>query len=548
MKRVLNAVLGGCLLVASCAAPKKDTITIKGKVQFPDNQFNMEIVERNGFDKTIIDSCKVNADGTYQFTMKVDRPGVYTLECQKWQSVQFWAEDEDLEINFRGMDTARIKIKNPPYVHINGGPNNEVMNLLNWDSYRGYQLMIGVSQGVYRIEGLDMQAKQETSMKFYDMLGDESRARSKYIAEHYADRNSVLAVLPMLRGNENAALVEQVLAKLEAKNPDYAPLKKYKADMAEAKAQKERLAEGKVAPEFSYPTQDGNKNLGPQDFKGKILVLDFWASWCGPCRAEIPHLKEAYNEKGVEFLSVSIDKDGNAWRKAMKDENMPWAQVQAPKAGKDVMKLYQFSGIPYILVLDQEGRIVGKNLRGQKLMDKLEEMVNGGAKKSVAMLVAGILFGAEAQNRSINFEQTKVWKQIVKKAKKEKKLIFVDCYTSWCGPCKMLANNVFTKDEVADYFNQTFVNAKYDMEKDEDGIILKTQFGVKAFPTLVFVDPATQQVVHRMVGAGSAEWLVEGAKTAGDPQNNLTGLTKRYEAGERNGECQCHCRPHNTIV
>ena len=63
MKRVLNAVLGGCLLVASCAAPKKDTITIKGKVQFPDNQFNMEIVERNGFDKTIIDSCKVNEDG-----------------------------------------------------------------------------------------------------------------------------------------------------------------------------------------------------------------------------------------------------------------------------------------------------------------------------------------------------------------------------------------------------------------------------------------------------------------------------------------------------
>ena len=68
--------------------------------------------------------------------MKVDRPGVYTLDCQKWQSVQFWAEDEDLEIDFRGMDTARIKIKNPPYVYINGGPNNEVMNLMNWDSYR----------------------------------------------------------------------------------------------------------------------------------------------------------------------------------------------------------------------------------------------------------------------------------------------------------------------------------------------------------------------------------------------------------------------------
>ena len=209
------------VFLGACTAPSSEKeITIKGKVQFPDNQFNMEIVERNGFDKTIIDSCKVNEDGTYRFTMKVDRPGVYTLDCQKWQSVQFWAEDEDLEIDFRGMDTARIKIKNPPYVYINGGPNNEVMNLMNWDSYRNYQLMIGVSQGVYRIQGLDDQAKQETSMKFYDILGEESRARIKYIAEHYADRNSVLAVLPMLRGDQHAELVEKVLARLEAKETD----------------------------------------------------------------------------------------------------------------------------------------------------------------------------------------------------------------------------------------------------------------------------------------------------------------------------------------
>lgn len=150
-----------------------------------------------------------------------------------------------------------------------------------------------------------------------------------------------------------------------------------------------------------------------------------------------------------------------------------------------------------------------------------------------ALLVAGIVFGAEAQNRSINFEQTQEWKKIVKKAKKEKKLIFVDCYTSWCGPCKMLAKNVFTQDAVADYFNQNFVNAKFDMEKDEDGVKLKTQFDIKAFPTLVFVDPVTQQAVHKMVGAGNAEWLIAGAKAANDPQNNLAAMMKRYDAGER---------------
>ena len=84
-----------------------------------------------------------------------------------------------------------------------------------------------------------------------------------------------------------------------------------------------------------------------------------------------------------------------------------------------------------------------------------------------------VTVSAVAQNRNINFEQTKEWKKIVKKAKKEKKLIFVDCYTTWCGPCKMLARDVFTKDEVADFFNAHFVNAKFDMEKDTDGIMLK---------------------------------------------------------------------------
>lgn len=393
MRKILSLLLGGCLLAGTGSVFAQKTITIKGKVQFPENRFNMEIVERNGFDKVVLDSCKVKEDGTYEFKMKVNRPGTYSLDCQKWQSVSFWAEDENLEIDFRGKDTAKIVIKNPPYVYINGGPNNEVMNLVNWDGYRGYQLMIGVSQNVYKIPGLDDKVKQDASMEFYNLLGDESRARARYLAEHYADRNSVLAVLPMLRGEEDEALVDKVLARLEAKNPDYAPLLKFKADRAEAKAQKERLAEGKVAPEFSFPTPDGKKNYGPQDFKGKILVLDFWASWCGPCRSEIPNLKKDYEEfsgKGVAFLSVSIDKDGTAWRKALNEEKMPWAQVNAPKAGKDVMTQYQFSGIPYILVLDQEGRIVGKNLRGQALTDKLNELVSGKKKKSVSMPAMGM--------------------------------------------------------------------------------------------------------------------------------------------------------------
>jgi len=376
MKNIFVAFIA--LILFSCQAPVKDTITIQGKVKFPDNRFKMNIVKRNGFDKTIIDSVAVNPDGTYKFEMKVDKPGVYTLDCQKWQSVQIWAEDEDMEINFRGQDTAKMKIKNPPYVYINGGPNNEVMNLIAFNSYRGYQNMIAAGKIMYQASLSDSEKWKESAGEGYNRNYVDLDARTRYIAEHYADRNSIISVLSSLRKESDKPLIEKIIKTLEAKNPNYQPLLDYKQARAEAKAQKERLAIGKEAPNFEFPTVDG-KMINLKDFRGKYLIVDFWASWCGPCRNEIPHLKEAYAEykdKGVEILSVSIDKSKNAWKKAMRQENMTWPQIQAPGSGKDIMKEYQFSGIPYIILLDKEGKIVGKQLRGKSLTDKLESIFN----------------------------------------------------------------------------------------------------------------------------------------------------------------------------
>lgn len=85
--------------------------------------------------------------------------------------------------------------------------------------------------------------------------------------------------------------------------------------------------------------------MNVQNFKGKVLVLDFWASWCGPCRQEVPNLKKAYEEfknKNVEFLSVSVDAKKEDWIKALKEENMPWPQAQAPNGGRQVLDTYLF--------------------------------------------------------------------------------------------------------------------------------------------------------------------------------------------------------------
>lgn len=370
------------MFASSCANTEKaettetQTITIRGTVAFSDPEKKMQIIKREGFDKKVISEFEVNTDGTFSYEMEVTKPGVYTIDCINWETINFWAENEDVEINFRGVDTAKVKIKNPKFHMINSGPLNDVMNDVNFLSYANYQMMIDLSQGVYRAD-INSSAKSELSGKMYEILNNDYKRRMRFLAENYADRNSVLAVLSQLsdRNPEDLAVLEKVIAKFETINPDYEPFIAYKKAVEEARYQRERLAIGKPAPEFSFPNPEGDKSYGPADFEGKVLLIDFWASWCGPCVAEIPHLKEVYakyKSKGVEILSVSIDSKDESWKKALTEQNMDWYQVCAPNSGKEIMKDYQFSGIPYMVLLDREGKIIAKNVRGESIDKALD--------------------------------------------------------------------------------------------------------------------------------------------------------------------------------
>ncbi|WP_316837346.1 thioredoxin family protein [Pedobacter nutrimenti] len=136
---------------------------------------------------------------------------------------------------------------------------------------------------------------------------------------------------------------------------------------------------------------------------------------------------------------------------------------------------------------------------------------------------------ASAQNREIAFKEAD-WKTQLATAKKENKIIFFDAYTSWCGPCKIMAKEVFTKDSVADLFNSTFVNVKYDMEKGE-GPALKDKYEVSAFPTYLFIN-ADGEIVHKIVGSMSASEFMQEAGKALKPESTAFGLAKKFNAGD----------------
>lgn len=128
-------------------------------------------------------------------------------------------------------------------------------------------------------------------------------------------------------------------------------------------------------------------------------------------------------------------------------------------------------------------------------------------------LVAGIFQGM-AQSDGIRFEQGKSWKEILEKAEQEKKLVFVDCYASWCGPCKMMAKNIFTLKKVGDYFNAHFINVKLDIEKEADGRMIAGKYQVNSLPTLLFIQPATGEVMQRLAGERGDQELIAEAKEA----------------------------------
>jgi peroxiredoxin len=135
---------------------------------------------------------------------------------------------------------------------------------------------------------------------------------------------------------------------------------------------------GKTAPEIALPDTEGN-TIKLSSYRGKYVLVDFWASWCKPCRMENPNVVEAYNQfKGKNFtvLGVSLDMAKEPWKKAIVDDNLNWAHISDLKQWNSVVvPMYGIQGIPFNVLVDPEGKIVAENLRGNDLQQKLSEVI-----------------------------------------------------------------------------------------------------------------------------------------------------------------------------
>ncbi|MCO5723476.1 TlpA disulfide reductase family protein [Robiginitalea marina] len=138
-----------------------------------------------------------------------------------------------------------------------------------------------------------------------------------------------------------------------------------------------KTAVGSRAPDFSAPTPSG-ETLALSDVLGKVTLIDFWAAWCRPCRAENPNIVrvyEQYKDKGLSILGVSLDRNADDWKQAILDDGLTWHHVSNVRYFDEIAELYSVNAIPASFILDEKGVIVAKNLRGPELEAKIAELL-----------------------------------------------------------------------------------------------------------------------------------------------------------------------------
>ena len=369
MKKFSLILFGLLILLNACQDVEKNTFKLKGTTNLPEGKQIFRIQANANNQPSTIDTATV-ANGQFSFKGSVEQIDVNFLFVEGEQvNTPFIVEEGIIEVNLLQERLTEMNLA--------GTPSNNDLQTYREETKTFADNLNAIASEIQAANSLgDNILVQDLQQQYTDMQVDLIDYEKDFIKKNV---DSYISALILERFLNQKTLPRNEVKEIFSTYSDRIRSSKSGINVSNiVNAPVNPTAIGEIAPLFDGPTPTGDR-ITLESFRGKVVIIDFWASWCRPCRIENPNLVRLYkrmHDKGLEIVGVSLDRNKASWERAIADDGLTWNHVSNLQFWADpIAQLYSVRAIPAAFVLDREGRIVAKNLRGAQLDAKIEALL-----------------------------------------------------------------------------------------------------------------------------------------------------------------------------